>query len=267
MKTFKIYNSVADLSAALKSKKPFYCWDNPISERSESYMKSWAGASVEEAYELLDTGDATGAAKIKAEGEIIADEQGENVSQIISCVVGCIPSVPNYIIGVPKQMLKVVREPKNTPIIDMYVDGAIWDGVDVNKAAKAAAKIANVITATELAGVRVNLYAVCASTKNSDCACMAVKLKDDDAPLNLLNVAFPLTNRAFCRVIYLDWFEKHHNKEMKNYGSVMSARRVKEEFEFDGLVLSVSDIISNEISVEQIANKVNEYIKNKERDE
>ena len=267
MKTFKIYNSVADLSAALKSKKSFSCWDNPISKRSDDYMKSWAGASVEEAYKLLDTGDAAGAAKIKAEGEIMADEEGENVPQIISSVVGCIPSVPNYIIGVPKQMLKVVREPKNTPIIDIYVDGAIWDGVNINKAAKSAAKIANVITATELAGVRVNLYAIVASTKNSDCACMAVKLKDDDAPLNLLNVAFPLTNRAFCRVIYLDWLEKHHNKEMKNYGSVMSARRVKEEFEFDGLVLSVSDIISNEISVEQIANKVNEYIKNKERDE
>lgn len=261
MKTFKIYNSVAELSAALTSKKPIECWYNPVSKRDPLTHKSWAGASLEESYEMLSTGDAKSAAKIKAEGEILAENNDGNIPQIITSVVGCVPSVPNYLRGVPKQMLKVVRQPKQMPIIDIYVDGAIWDNCNTKEAAKAAAKIANIVTATELAGVRVNLYAMIASYKNSDSAAMIVKLKDDDAPLNLLNIAFPLTNMAFCRSIYLDWLEKHHGKYMSNYGSVMSANQIKKEFGIEGLVFSVSDIMNQSTSIEVLANKVNDYIK------
>jgi len=260
MKHVKRFSSVSELSEALANGKVLKYQDNPVSKRRAERHKSWAGRTLQEAYDLLAYGDAKAARKIKAAGEILSSETG-GAPTIETSVVGCVPCVPNYLMGVPKQMLKVTREPRKTPIIDIYLDTAIWDGIEVDKAARAAAKIANVIAATELAGVRVNLFAMVASEKNGNKCAMVVKLKDDDAPLNLLNVAFPLTDAAFCRCIYLDYVDKYFDAPLDCYGSVMSGDRVQQEFNLEGLVFSIGDMINRDQSIKQIADRVNEYIK------
>lgn len=275
MKNFMRYESVAELHDALRNAEPLKVWKDSFErvrkDMSDEECKKFAGCTFAEAFELLDKGDAKCAAMIKAEGEILNEAQGGAMPKIEVGVYGCIPSVPNYLRGVPTNMMRVVREPRHNPIIDVYVDTGISYGVKCKQAAIAAAKIANVITAVEMSGVRVNLYAVSGAedavffgTKDKgDAAGFAVKIKEANAPLNLLNIAFPMTNPAFCRVVSLHWQECNLEWVWSGHGNLMAAKTIAETFGLDGLTLSVQETISYGYSLETIARKFNEYLKTK----
>ena len=205
MKNFMRYQSVAELSGALRDAQPLKVWRNSWErvrrDMSDKDCKKFAGETFADAFELLDKGDSKRAAMIKAEGEILNEAQGGTMPKIEIGVYGCIPSVPNYLRGVPANMMRVVREPRRNPIIDVYVDTGISWNTKLKDAAIATAKIANVVTAVEMSGVRVNLYAVFGTKEDNDAAGFCVKIKEANSPLNLLNIAFPMTNSAFCRVV------------------------------------------------------------------
>lgn len=267
MKNFMRYESVAELSSALRNAEPLKVWKNSRERvrknMSDNECKNFAGCTFAEAFELLDKGDAERAAMIKAEGEILNEAQGGTMPKIEVGVYGCIPSVPNYLRGVPTNMMRVIREPRRNPIIDVYVDAGISYSTKLKDAAIATAKIANVITAVEMSGVRVNLYAVFGTKKGSDAAGFAVKIKEANAPLNLLNIAFPMTNSAFCRVVSLHWQECNSDKVWGGHGSLMSAKTIADTFGLEGLTLSVQETIDYKTSIENIAKKFNEYLKTK----
>lgn len=267
MKNFMRYESVAELSDALRNAEPLQVWKDSYERvrknMSDKECKNFAGETFADAFELLDKGDAKRAAMIKAEGEILNESRGGTMPKIEVGVYGCIPSVPNYLRGIPANMMRVVREPRHNPIIDVYVDTGISYSTKLKDAAIATAKIANVITAVEMSGVRVNLYAVFGTKEGSDAAGFAVKIKEANAPLNLLNIAFPMTNSAFCRVVSLHWQECNSDKVWGGHGNLMSAEKIAETFDLEGLTLSVQETINYNRSIENIAKKFNEYIKTK----
>lgn len=262
MDTIGRFNSIAEFAASLAN-EPQPNWRNTcedISSWSESRQREWAGASLREASDILVKGDAEAAAKIKAEGNIIAKKRGTGAPNLETSVVGCVPCVPNYLRGIPKTMLKIDRKYPKKPVIDVYVDTTIWDGIDLSRLAEAAAKIANVIAATERAGIRINLYAMCGCKRDGHHAALFVKIKDSRAPLNLLNIAFPLTHRAFCRMCFLRWHHGASNKRFSNNGSVMSGNEIRNTFGVKGVLLSTSDIVRYGTSVDSIATTINSYI-------
>lgn len=261
---FVRYASVAELSAALRNGKKRSCWDKSAFDADTGYSTEWFGETLQNAIRKLDVGDVDKAAKIKAEGEILAEPNSGFAPRIELGVYGCLPSIPNYLRGVPANMMRVRRDPRRMPVIDMYVECAIYDGIDTNKVTKAAARIANVIVATEQSGVRVNLYATCGSRDSSGDGSsygICVKLKDADAPINLLNIAFCICNRAFCRCIFVRWMEFFVNKKIKNYGRPMTEAEIKNTFQFQGILFSIIELADYETSLESIAQKVNDYIK------
>lgn len=267
MKKFVRYESVAELYNALRNAEPLKVWrdsSEPIlKDASDMFCKRFAGCTFTNAFEMLDKGDAKRAAMIKAEGEILNEAQGGTMPKIEVGVYGCIPSVPNYLRGVPTNMMRVVREPRRNPIIDVYIDTTISYNVKCKEAVIAAAKIANVVTATEMSGVRVNLYAVFGAERGSDAVGFSVKIKEANAPLNLLNIAFSITNPAFCRVVALHWQECNSEWVWHGFGRPMTAQSVAETFGLEGLTLSVQDTVNYGYSIERIAQKFNEYLKNK----
>ena len=261
MTIYERYDSVQELACTLSTKKPYKVWnEHSAFNMSAERQKSWMGETFEDSQKLLARGDEKRAKKIKAQGEILAEATTGSVPRIEVAVQGCIPSVPNYLRGVPTNMLKIKREHTQKPIIDMYIDCTIYDGIDTDNVAKAGAKIANVITATEMAGVRVNLYAVCGTARNDTQMCMCVRIKDANSPLNLLNVAYAICNRAFCRCTFLKWMEINSKKYMTRYGSPMNIDRIKQTLGLDGVCLSVINIVHADSSIEDITKQVNEYL-------
>jgi hypothetical protein len=115
-------------------------------------------------------------------------------------------------------------------------------------------------------GVRVNLYAVNTAHDHHDTGkayAMVVKIKDADAPLNLLNISFCVTNRAMHRSVFLAWLERHATNRVIGYGAPMHGDNVKKTFDIDGIVLSIRDMVDNCWGIQEVTNKINEYLKNK----
>lgn len=262
-----VYNSIPELYDHIKNTKRNAAWENDsFFDNSEDYLKKWCGELPNEAMEKLFKGDADAARKIKAQGEILNEAQGGTMPKIEIGVYGCIPSVPNYLRGVPANMMRVVREPRRNPVIDIYVENSIYDGIDTDRVAQKAAIIANVIYATEMAGVRVNLWSVNSVQDVCDTGkayAMVCKIKDADAPLNLLNIAFCVCNKAMFRVIFLKWLECHAENRMKNYGRPMRGGEIKPVFGIDGIVLSIRDMVDGYMGIDDVTRKINEYLKNK----
>lgn len=262
-----VYNSISELYDHIQNTKRNAAWENDsFFDHTTSYIQEWSGETPEDAMKKLSNGDAVAAAKIKAQGEILNEAQGGTMPKIEIGVYGCIPSVPNYLRGVPANMMRVVREPRRNPVIDIYVENSIYDGINVDKVAQKAAILANVIYATELAGVRVNLYAVNTAddhhTTNKKYA-MVVKIKDADAPLNLLNMAFAVCNKAMHRNIFFAWLERHAKNRVCGYGRPMRGNEISPTFGIDGIVLSIRDMVDNCLGIKEVENKINEYLKSK----
>ena len=260
------YNSISELYEHIKSTKQKSAWrTNSIFNKSYDYIIKFAGETPEDAMEKFFKGDAEAAKKIKAEGEILNEAQGGMMPKIEVGVYGCIPSVPNYLRGVPANMMRVVREPRRNPVIDIYVENSIYDGIDVDEVAKKAAIIANVITATEMEGVRVNLWSVNTSHDRDNNAkyAMICRIKDADAPLNLLNIAFCVCNRAMHRSVFLAWLERHSDKRIDGYGRPMRGYEIQPDFGVDGIVLSMRDMVDECLGIDDVTKKINDYLKTK----
>ena len=262
-----VYNSIPELYDHLNNTKRKSAWENDsIFDNCDGYLKSWCGELPDEAMEKLFKGDAEAAKKIKAQGEILNEAQGGTMPKIEVGVYGCIPSVPNYLRGVPANMMRVIREPRRNPVIDIYVENSIYDGIDVDKVAEKAAIIANVIYATEMEGVRVNLYSVNTAHDSHDTQkayAMVVKIKDADAPLNLLNIAFCVTSRAMHRSIFLKWLERHADNRVTGYGRPMRGNEIEPTFGIDGIILSMRDMVDCYMGIDDVTRKINEYLKTK----
>lgn len=267
METLKYYNSVAELSATLDGDIINANSQNGrgISFRNARQLKEFAGVnSIAEARKLLSFGDANAAAKIRAEGEIIKPQE-EHKPVLRTSVVGCLPNVPNYLRGVPCQMYQIKSNSRKKPIINIYVECTIYDAINETKLARKCAVLANTIAAVELTGYRVNLFAVCACTNlKTNTAGICVNIKEADAPLNLLNIAFPLTNKAFCRAIFLRWVDVNVAQSMRhgfsNYGCVVNSSLVKSLFNADGLFLSMVDMVHQDTTQEKLEKVINKYI-------
>ena len=262
---FKCYNSVAELSATLKNTEPYKDWEwHSMFRNAGEYQKRWAGETLDDSIEKLDKGDAAAAAKIKAQGDILAEQNCGRMPKIETSVIGCVPNVPNYLRGVPTNMMRVNIEPRQKPIIDMYINSAIYAGIDTDKVAKAAAMIANLIAGTEAADIRVNLYAINAVSKNGGKYGMCVKIKDADSPLNLLNIGYCICNRAFCRCTFTRWLECNVEHYVENYGTPMYNESIKESFNVDGLFFDIKSMVENNTTFEELEMKTNGYLKSRE---
>lgn len=263
------YKNLSELNNEL-DKDTYKDWsdhEETIDKRTSSHQKKWAGALLPEARQMLANGWAEGAAKIKAAGKIVArDSESRGTPRLKSAVIGCVPNVPAYLMGVPKQMLRIDTLHRHKPVIDVYVSAVINAGIDVDELTRSAAKVAGIVTAIEKTGVRVNLFVVEGIENNEETNswCVVTKIKDSRAPLNLLNIAFPLTHRAFTRSIFLRWEETHIKTHMWGYGRVMKECELKREYpQLKGLFYSLIDITEQKTPLEQLVRQANDYLAGK----
>lgn len=114
-------------------------------------------------------------------------------------VVGCTPIVPAYNLGLPLNMLQRIKTIQRAKIVNFVVNVGVLGGVSAELVIKASAKIAAIISSLELSGVRVQLYVSNIARENKQKLGFCVKIKNSGAPLNKMQIAFPLINPAFQR--------------------------------------------------------------------
>lgn len=113
--------------------------------------------------------------------------------------VGFAPNVPNYLAGSPLNMINKKRVHVPARVVDIVYNCAVGCSVSASDIEVAAAKLFNVVAGLESAGMRVNLWVVNVNVSNDQNASIAVKIKSDSQPLNVLKMIYPAAHPSFLR--------------------------------------------------------------------
>ena len=160
--------------------------------------------NYQEASDLMLSGDIANLDKLVAvDGVDLSHIHGtKKVNRQQKSVAGGFPLVPVYLTGVPKNMLASKKITTKTKVISIVYNLSVCGNISSKDIVVAGAKVASIIKYLEAKGIRCNLYvADVARSVYSDrqVISFAVKIKDAGAPLNLLNIAYPLINPSMLR--------------------------------------------------------------------
>lgn len=143
--------------------------------------------------------------------------------------VGSMPHVPNAIIGLPKNMVRRVNEPKRTKALTIYYDFAASAGVSADSLATGGRNIYATTKYLEQRGYRVQLccmMACCEKRYHSSrgnrqkywhIGMMTIKIKDFQQAINPLMIAYPVTHPSFFRRHIFRWMETSEPTKYSEY--------------------------------------------------
>lgn len=176
--------------------------------------RDWA-----EADGYLRNGYPEGAKAMLDEGRGIKVDEVQQRKKFAIDRVGSMPHVPNAIIGLPKNMVRRVNEPKRTKAVSIYYDFSANGGVSSDTLSTGGRNIYATIRYLEQRGYRVELRCIVATCKDVTvkhgrgkrtmlhrCS-VSVKIKDYQQAINPLMIAYPVTHPSFFRRHIFRWIE------------------------------------------------------------
>lgn len=203
------YNSIGEFVAHLDKGVQQAKYDDSQT-KGDAY---WYGtASYKEANDTLLFGDKDNAEKIMKSSEykeacrVINAQRAKR--EVFTSVAGFAPHVPNYICGVPNQMLRTRNVQAKKKTITLAIACSVECGIDASEMRKASENLALAISKIEASGTRVQVFAGCgftskymrqSDTEAGDTLAAWVKIKDYQQQLDLLRMIYPLGNPSFFR--------------------------------------------------------------------
>ena len=216
---FEKFESIEDFIKCIETRPKNKLMQGANSSRTGT-EKFTGTKSYGEALELLKNGYVKPLEKIKSEVARdlkISQNRPRRVPQ--NAVIGFIPNVPNYLLGIPEQMITVhqIAQKTKTISISYYVgNNAHVTSEDLEEGG---IKLLKVINRLELSGVRVNLNAILMCTyKNYEWQITSVNLKSYREQLDIKKLCFPLAHPSMFRRFGFAWLER--SKDMKSSFSV-----------------------------------------------
>ena len=175
---------------------------------------SWAGASYETAVDLLTHGWKEKVTEIK--GKLDKSVKVESTKMVRTQklgVTGYSPCVPNAIVGVPKAMFYSSKVAKKSKVIEILYDIGFSSSITVTDCINKGIELLSKIYSLEMNGFRVKLSVTCSYLNNGtpEGYIMTVAIKNENQPLDLSRIAFPLAHPAMLRKISFDWYERLPN--------------------------------------------------------
>lgn len=234
--TLSCYTSLSELYNDLDKKKRRASAD----KESETGSPGFTGTrSLEEAWDLFLHGDEELSKKIKSEQKNI--DISKLLGNVIKrkstydSVVGFQVNVPNYLTGIPTDMIAEVPNKKSQKILNIVINGSVSCEITTEEIIKAGSYYYIVIDLLEKAGYRCNVYVTCAFSHNCFEGYLVLRAKTDREPFNREKIAFLLANPSFHRRInfkYIETCECRGEPTDHGYGSpVTNSKHIKEIFE------------------------------------
>lgn len=148
-------------------------------------------------------------------------------------IVGFTPNVPNYIRGVPLNMINEIPKNISQKCLNIFINIDVSAFVDTSEMLKAGTLYIQIIDLLEKTGYRCNVYTGITVDGNSgEIGVCYFKIKTDREPFNIKKCIFPLSNPAMFRRIFFKWIEctEFDNELTKNgYGAPLrDEQRTKE---------------------------------------
>lgn len=202
----KKFNNITEFNDYLsngKTQPAFAKYGEPSSFETGQFAESWTGTSdYSEATNLLLNGDPDAKRRIDRKGVANVAQKVNHMDKKPATYLspcGFLPHVPNFLAGVPNNMIAERNEPQRKRVLTVCYNIAALGGVDANDMQQVASDVLSAILKIEAGGVRVNLWAVAISSKRLDYVVTAVKIKDSLQHLDLLKMAYPLTHPSMFR--------------------------------------------------------------------
>nr|DAQ19288.1 MAG TPA: hypothetical protein [Caudoviricetes sp.] len=248
---FKRYESLKTFNDYLNNGKT----QPAFSEHSRTNGERFTGTtSYEEAEQKMMRGDSDLQKKIEDAGvsqaRINVQKQVQR-RQSYSSVVGAIPNVPAYISGAPNSMIAQRTIKTKKKVLNIGYSMTVLADVDKNDIIKASAKVVSAILNIEASGVRVNLYTLFCTKKQSHTIGLSLKVKDASRKIDTLRMSYPMAHSSFLRRQCFRWEEVTENVPdcyAGSYGYVPESKEQAEFFKRNGMkfdkVLTFGDIVN-----------------------
>lgn len=158
--------------------------------------------SWDEADNLLRTGDRDLFKRMTAR-EKMQGIKGTGIAskrQYFTDVCGFTPHVPNYVIGLPNNMInkKIVRY-KSSKVVTVMYNPSVHYGIKTDEMIDAAIKVMDFVLSLERDGYKVNLYIIQGSSKGSESITNIVRIKASEDYTDKLKLAYPMINPSMFR--------------------------------------------------------------------
>lgn len=169
--------------------------------------KDWYGtASFEEADNLLRTGDRELFKRLQVrekqrgiKGSGIASKK-----QYFTDVCGFTPHVPNYVMGLPNNMInkKVVRY-KSSKVVTVIYNPSAHCGIKTDEMIDASLNVINFVLGLERDGYKVNLYILHTAICGDESVLNLVRIKSSEDYTDKLKMVYPMVNPSMFRRHFL----------------------------------------------------------------
>ena len=178
---------------------------------SESGNSSFTGTkSLKEAYDLLLGGDENLYKEFIENKDLTIEKQLGNVinkKRIKNDIVGFMPNVPNYLLGLPNNMYNETPNKISQKVLNIVLIMSVSSGVSKSTLKDVGMKYAQVIDLLEKAGYRVNLYIGHSGIYEREIDSCIIRIKTDREPFNLKKCVFPIAHPSMFRRVMFRWIE------------------------------------------------------------
>ena len=205
------FDSIDEFTNYIETTEPY---DNGRDNSSHNSSKSFTGTnSFEEALKLCKYGDEKLHSIVNKQSLKIdnIDTVNKIKQTLVNDLVGFVPNVPNYMMGIPNNMIRSNKNNLASKIINIYINLSASAHVSSESITENAAKYVSAINNLEQQGYRCNVYCgnIASMYYNNDKAYYAliVKIKSDREPLNLSKMCFPLCHSSMLRRLSFKWIE------------------------------------------------------------
>ncbi len=200
---FKKFADIHQFNQYLKNGKTIEGWGEPHSQFEDRRFLLFSKThNYNEANDLLLYGDKNLQKQIEAAGvaETRINIQKQVAKRQIFCsVVGCAPHIPNFIAGVPTQMINERKIKVRQRVLNIFYNMSVGHKTKANEIIKACANFISACMKIEASGVHLNIFASSFSEFGSQKAGFCFKVKDAGQPFDTLRMAYPLAHPSMNR--------------------------------------------------------------------
>ena len=219
MKKLFRYQTIGAFSRDVENAQPnrVFVGHSLASERVyEKDDEAWSGTQTwQEAKDLLVSGDNKSAQLIRTSGQIKAPKRSNKNRPIpTASVYGYLPHIPNYVAGIPTDMITTRQIVHKQKVITIIVAEAVNCGWSAKELADTNAKIVTAIRMIEAGGVRVNLFTYFGAHDGNEEVGALIKIKDSGRYMEIEKMAYAMVNPAFFRRHFFRFLETR--QELKN---------------------------------------------------
>lgn len=180
------------------------------SQQISSYRDDFTGThSFEDATKILLEGDRENADKVLNQVAAIKRQVGKETKRqrVGTGVVGFAPNVPNYLAGVPRNMITATPNKRKDKIINLVYDMTAPCSVEKEVLQRAVINVAGAVVALEAGGARVNVFVTYSADSGSNKCGLFIRVKSASQPLDVLKMIYPLGHPSMFRRHGFRWLE------------------------------------------------------------